>query len=46
MQIQDFITEGFFTIEDVLLFADAHREKQEILEDAFNEQTDYEGLID
>lgn len=38
MQIEDFINEGFFTLEDVISFVDMHREKQEILEEQFMEQ--------
>jgi len=38
MQIEDFINEGFFSLEDVISFVDMHREKQEILEEQFMEQ--------
>mgnify|MGYP003651724652 CR=1 FL=1 len=46
LRVEDLIIEGVLSLEDVLEFVDSHREKQEIIEDTFNEQTDYEGLVD
>ena len=46
LRIEDLIIEGVISLEDVIEFVDSHREKQDIIEDTFKEETDYEGLID
>lgn len=46
LRVEDLIIEGILNLEDVIEFVDAHREKQDIIQDTFKEETDWEGLID
>jgi hypothetical protein len=46
LRVEDLIIEGVLSLEDIIEFVDSHREKQDIIQDTFKEETDYEGLID
>lgn len=46
LRIEDLIIEGVISLEDVIEFVDSHREKQDIINETFKEETDYEGLLD
>jgi hypothetical protein len=45
LRVEDLIIEGIISLEDVIEFVDSHREKQDIIEETFKDETDWEGLI-
>jgi hypothetical protein len=45
LRVEDLIIEGILSLEDVIEFVDSYREKQDIIEETFKDETDYEGLI-
>jgi hypothetical protein len=46
LRIEDLIIQGVISLEDVIEFVDIYREKQDIINDTFQQETDYEGLLD
>ena len=46
LRVEDLIIQGVISLEDVIEFVDIYREKQDIINDTFQQETDYEGLLD